>query len=151
MGEPYLGLSALQRLSRVIKESNSDVSGDYAVVQEAMGNICLSIGDVLQATTHFKNALAIYEVLFDAEPELIEEHYDEICDELWYIYTREDIRKERLMRSRGYSPEKVQQIFDSQLQEAVYRKHCKVVIDNNGTVEDAIRQIDLAITNMENE
>ena len=46
---------------------------------------------------------------------------------------------------------KVQQIFDSQLQEAVYRKHCKVVIDNNGTVEDAIRQIDLAITNMENE
>ena len=82
---------------------------------------------------------------------LIEEHYDEICDELWYIYTREDIRKERLMRSRGYSPEKVQQIFDSQLQEAVYRKHCKVVIDNNGTVEDAIRQIDLAITNMENE
>ncbi len=42
---------------------------------------------------------------------LIEEHYDEICDELWYIYTREDIRKERLMRSRGYSPEKVQQIF----------------------------------------
>ena len=82
---------------------------------------------------------------------LIEEKYDEICDELWYIYTREDIRKERLMRSRGYSPEKVQQIFDSQLQEAVYRKYCKVVIDNNGTVEDAIRQIDLAITNMENE
>ena len=29
---------------------------------------------------------------------LIEEHYDEICDELWYIYTREDIRRERLMR-----------------------------------------------------
>lgn len=82
---------------------------------------------------------------------LIEEHYDEICDELWYIYTREDIRKERLMRSRGYSPQKVQQIFDSQLKESVYRKYCKVVIDNNGTVEDAIRQIDLTITNMENE
>ena len=53
---------------------------------------------------------------------LIEEHYDEICDELWYIYTKEDIRKERLMRSRGYSPQKVQQIFDSQLKESVYRK-----------------------------
>ena len=37
---------------------------------------------------------------------LIEEHYDEICDELWYIYTREDIRRERLMASRGYSTEK---------------------------------------------
>ena len=82
---------------------------------------------------------------------LIEEHYDEICDELWYIYTREDIRKERLMRSRGYSMQKVQQIFDSQLEESVYRKYCKVVIDNNGTVEEARKQIDLAITNMENE
>ena len=82
---------------------------------------------------------------------LIEEHYDEICNELWYIYTREDIRKERLMRSRGYSMQKVQQIFDSQLEESVYRKYCKVVIDNNGTVEEARQQIDLAITNMENE
>lgn len=82
---------------------------------------------------------------------LIEEHYDEICNELWYIYTREDIRKERLMRSRGYSMHKVQQIFDSQLEESVYRKYCKVVIDNNGTVEEARQQIDLAITNMENE
>jgi dephospho-CoA kinase len=47
--------------------------------------------------------------------------------------------------------QKVQQIFDSQLEESVYRKYCKVVIDNNGTVEEARKQIDLAITNMENE
>ena len=26
---------------------------------------------------------------------LIEEHYDEICDELWYIYTDEAVRRER--------------------------------------------------------
>ena len=75
-----LGISALQRLSRVIKESNSDVSGDYAVVQEAMGNICLSIGDVLRSYPHTKNALAIYEVLFDAEPELIEEKKQDILE-----------------------------------------------------------------------
>lgn len=81
---------------------------------------------------------------------LIEEHYDEICDELWYIYSREDIREERLMRSRGYSKEKVQQIFLSQLSEADYRAHCRVVIDNNGTVEEAFRQIDKALENIEN-
>ena len=106
--------------------------------------------DSLESYINF-NKNGVLKILVLEAALLIEEHYDEICDELWYIYTREDIRKERLMRSRGYSPEKVQQIFDSQLQEAVYRKHCKVVIDNNGTVEDAIRQIDLAITNMENE
>lgn len=74
---------------------------------------------------------------------LIEEHYDEICDELWYIYTREEVRKQRLMESRGYSPEKVQQIFASQLDEETYRTHCKRVIDNNGGVDETYRQIDL--------
>ena len=80
MGEPQLGLSALQKLSRVIREYNSDVSGDYAFIQEAMGNICLLTGDVLQATTHFKKALAVYEMLFDAEPELIEEKKQDILE-----------------------------------------------------------------------
>ena len=76
---------------------------------------------------------------------LIEEHYDEICDELWYIYTREEIREARLMESRGYSREKVQQIFSSQLKEAEYRKHCSVVIDNNEGVAEMQRQIDEAV------
>lgn len=79
---------------------------------------------------------------------LIEEHYDEICDELWYIYTREEIREQRLAASRGYSHEKVQQIFASQLREETYRKHCTVVIDNNGSVEESFRQIDRAIDKM---
>lgn len=76
---------------------------------------------------------------------LIEEHYDEICDELWYIYTKEEVRKVRLMESRGYSEEKVQQIFDSQLKESEYRKHCRVVIDNNGAYEKTFQQIDAAL------
>ena len=63
----------MQKLARVIREYNSDVSGDYAFVQEAMGNICLVTGDVPQATTHFKKALDVYKMVFDAEPELIEE------------------------------------------------------------------------------
>lgn len=79
---------------------------------------------------------------------LIEEHYDEICDELWYIYTRENIREERLMKSRGYSREKVHQIFASQLGEAEYRNACRTVIDNNGSVEETFRQIDEALKNI---
>lgn len=71
---------------------------------------------------------------------LIEENYDKICDELWYIYTTEENRKKRLMKNRGYSEEKVKKIFESQLKEDVYRSYCKVVIDNNGSKEDAVRQ-----------
>lgn len=76
---------------------------------------------------------------------LIEEHYDEICDELWYIYTREDVREARLMESRGYSREKVQQIFASQLKEAEYRRHCSIVIDNNAELAEMQHQIDEAV------
>jgi len=53
---------------------------------------------------------------------LIEDHYDEVCDELWYIYASPEVRKERLMTTRGYSEEKVEQIFESQLPEEVYRQ-----------------------------
>ena len=81
---------------------------------------------------------------------LIEEHYDEICEELWYIYTAEDIRRARLMESRGYSKEKVQHIFDSQLKESEYRSHCSVVIDNNGDLAETYRQIDKALAETEN-
>ncbi len=77
---------------------------------------------------------------------LIEERYDEICDELWYIYTTEENRKKRLMASRGYSEEKVEQIFSSQLSEEVYRKKCKVTIDNNGDLSQTFLQIENALT-----
>lgn len=72
---------------------------------------------------------------------LIEEHYDEICDELWYIYTLGEVRKQRLMESRGYSSQRVDSMFATQLSEEEYRKHCAVVIDNNGTTEETIAQV----------
>lgn len=81
---------------------------------------------------------------------LIEEHYDEICDELWYIYTSRENRKKRLMASRGYSEAKVEAIFASQLGEETYRKHCQREIDNNGTKEETIAQV-IQIINSEGE
>ena len=73
---------------------------------------------------------------------LIEEHYDEICDELWYIDTSRENRRIRLKESRGYSDTKVDQIFESQLSEEEYRRHCSVVIDNNGLPDQTFEQID---------
>lgn len=72
---------------------------------------------------------------------LIEEGYDKICDELWYIYTSEENRKIRLMKNRSYSEEKVRNIFESQLKEEEYRRFCKIVIDNNGTKDETLRQV----------
>lgn len=76
------------------------------------------------------------EYLFLEAALLIEEHYDEICDELWYIYTDRDIRCNRLMQSRGYSREKAEHIFASQLSDSEYREKCAHVLTNNGSIEE---------------
>ena len=80
---------------------------------------------------------------------LIEEHYEKVCDELWYIYTSQENRRRRLMESRGYSEEKIARIFASQLGEEEYRRHCRVVIDNNGAMEDAFQEIDRALQSLQ--
>lgn len=78
MGQPDTGLTALQKLCRVIREYNSDKSLDYANVQEAMAGICLTFGDIQQATMHYKKTLAIYETVFEYEPDMIEAKKQEI-------------------------------------------------------------------------
>ena len=80
---------------------------------------------------------------------LIEEHYDEICDELWYIYTDEQNRRERLKISRGYSDEKIDSMMKTQLSEEMFRKKCKVVIDNSRDFEYTCVQIQEAIKKLE--
>ncbi len=85
------------------------------------------------------------EFLFLEAALLIEEHYDAICDELWYIYTNEENRRKRLIASRGYSDAKIDGIFASQLSEEEYRRCCREVIDNNGTPEQAYEQIEKAL------
>ena len=73
---------------------------------------------------------------------LIEEHYDEICDELWYIYADEEVRKERLIEGRGYSEKKVREIMANQLSEDEFSSHCDFEIDNSGDFEETKKQLD---------
>lgn len=76
---------------------------------------------------------------------LLEDHYDEICDELWYIYTDEQTRRIRLKESRHYTDEKIDMMIASQAEEAVFRKECGKIIDNSGTFENTCVQIKEAI------
>ena len=91
----------------------------------------------------------IYDYVIVEAALLIEEHYDELCDELWYVYASEETRKQRLMTDRGYSAQKVDQIFAAQLPEDVYRQHCAVVIDNDRDMDDVLQQITKLYANEE--
>lgn len=73
---------------------------------------------------------------------LIEDHYEVLCDELWYIYANEKVRRERLKASRRYTDEKIDHILSNQGSEDFFRDHCQVVIDNSGTLLETYSQID---------
>lgn len=67
--------------------------------------------------------------------------YETICEEFWYIYVDESVRRERLKESRGYSDEKITNMIASQPSEEVFRNLCHQVIDNSGTFDKTKKQI----------
>lgn len=73
---------------------------------------------------------------------LIEGGYGKILDELWYIHAEPEVRRSRLKAGRAYSDEKIDRILKEQLSEQAFRQHCKVVIDNSGSLTEACRQVD---------
>ena len=80
--------------------------------------------------------------LFVIESALLPEAgYEDICQEMWYIYTKEAIRRERLKASRGYSDERITRMIASQNSEELFREVCTHVIDNSGDFKDTEKQI----------
>ncbi len=75
---------------------------------------------------------------------LIEDGYKSICDEMWYVYTMQSVRIQRLLESRGGTEEKWLQIIKNQSTDAFYRTHCDVVIDNGedvGKTAETIKEL----------
>lgn len=72
---------------------------------------------------------------------LTEKFYREILDEIWYIYTEESVRRERLRSSRNYTDEKITDMIRSQPTEEEFRRVCDRIIDNSGEFEDTVEQI----------
>lgn len=63
-------------------------------------------------------------------------------DKLMYIYADENVRRKRLIASRGYSDEKIDSIMATQLSDEEFRSYADVVIDNSGDSRETYKQID---------
>lgn len=79
--------------------------------------------------------------LYVVEAALLPDVGGELCDEIWYIYASEEVRRERLKASRHYSDEKITDMIASQPSEETFRQACTAVIDNSGPFENTERQI----------
>jgi dephospho-CoA kinase len=87
----------------------------------------------------------VYDFVFIEAALLIENGYDKIVDEMWYIFATEDVRRIRLKQSRGYSDEKITDILSNQLKDETFREYCAFVVDNSGSLDMAAMQIDSKI------
>lgn len=96
---------------------------------------------IRQAETEGEDCVVVEAALF------LEEKYDAFCSETWYIYTNEDKRRARLKGSRGYTDERIDQMFRSQKSHEEFLSRCDYVIDNNGTAEETCRQVDRRMNN----
>ncbi len=62
---------------------------------------------------------------------LLEDNYDEICDKIIYVYADEEVRRQRLKESRGYSDDKIDSIMKNQMSEEEFTKRCDDLLDNS--------------------
>ncbi len=72
----------------------------------------------------------------------LEEKYDAFCDEVWYIDADEEVRRRRLIESRGYSDERIDGLFANQLSRTEFARRCTCRIENNGDIGRTCRQIE---------
>ena len=70
-----------------------------------------------------------------------EDHYDDFCDEVWYIYADVKVRRERLAQDRGYSVQKIQEIMQQQMTQDIDPQLVYQELLNQGLPEDEAQAI----------
>lgn len=73
---------------------------------------------------------------------LLEDNYDLICDEVWYVDVSEEERIRRLAFGRGYSEEKSRSIMSKQLTKEEFLRRTDFVIDNGISEENTRTQLE---------
>lgn len=76
---------------------------------------------------------------------LLEDDYTSLCDEIWYVYCEEEVRRERLKESRGYTDEKIDRMIANQLPEHVFEENCDFQLYNSEDVAHTYLQIERRI------
>lgn len=77
------------------------------------------------------------------------EEVADLTDELWFIYCDKKERINRLVKTRGYSKEKAVAIIANQPNDEDYNSAADEFIDNTGSFDKTIEQVDFALSTME--
>lgn len=138
-----LGRDILQEDGRIDRQRMAaKIFADRKLLTAVNEIIHPAVKEYILQTIETERAAAKLDYLFIEAALLIEGGYDKIVDELWYIHTDVDVRRQRLKASRGYTDEKIDNILKGQLTEDVFYRYCHVVLENSGPLENLYKQID---------
>lgn len=140
---------------RIVEEFGTGIlDGQGELDRTALGNIVFTDEEKLARLNRIMHPEVIRQVeqdiqgkaeegrkLYVVEAALLPDVGKELCDELWYIYADENVRRDRLKASRGYTDDKISQMIASQPEERRFCSACSVVIDNSGDFENTKKQI----------
>lgn len=73
---------------------------------------------------------------------LIESGCGKICNKIWYIYSEDKVRIERLKTGRGMKEEDIRDIIKNQLNYKDFEDKTDALIDNSLSIENTIFQIE---------
>lgn len=124
------------------KRMAEKIFADSAVLEQVNGIVHPAVKEYILHEIEQERKEGKADFLFVEAALLIECGYGKILDELWYIHAEPEVRRNRLKAGRAYSDEKIDRILKEQLSEQEFRQHCKVIIDNSGSLAEACRQID---------
>jgi dephospho-CoA kinase len=72
---------------------------------------------------------------------MVETGFDNLVEDIWFVYCQLETRISRLMSSRNLSRELILDIINNQQSDAYYSEHADVVIDNSYDIENTYHQI----------
>lgn len=93
--------------------------------------------------------LAQHDVLFMDIPLLFERGYQGWFDQVWLVYVDRATQVQRLKGRNGYSQSEAEQRIASQMPLDDKRALAGVVIDNNGSIEETLAQVDKLLAELE--
>ena len=103
-----------------------------------------TIDEIINQITNAKTKYVVVEsALF------LGEEVSDLTDELWFIYCDKKERIRRLVETRGYSKEKAVAIIANQPNDEDYNSAADEFIDNTGSFDKTIEQVDFALSTME--
>jgi dephospho-CoA kinase len=131
------------------------LSGDGEIDRRALGRIVFSDQEQLrrlEAITHPIVRRVMEREIREADTpivvldaiKLFESGWADRCDQVWVVSCRRDQQLERLMHTRGYSRKEAEERISAQSPQEEKVARADVVIDNSGSLEETVCQVDEA-------